>query len=103
MDQNNYILKQVKRRIHRVDPKAKIFLFGSRARNDNREDSDWDFLILTEKQVTRDLKNIISDLLFEAELETNQILTGIIQNIKHWKNYSNTSVYRNITKDSIEL
>ena len=103
MDQNNYILEQVKNRIHGIDPNAKIFLFGSRARNNYRKDSDWDFLILTKKKVTQDLKNNISDLLFEAELDTDQILTVIIQNITIWKNYSNSPIYRNITKDSIEL
>lgn len=103
MNNNNYILNQVKSRIQGIDPNAKIFLFGSRARDDNREDSDWDFLILTEKKVTQDLKNNISDLLFEAELENDQILTAIIQNIDIWENYSFSPIYRNIIKDGIEL
>ena len=103
MDRNQYILNQVKQRIHGIDPKAKIFLFGSRARNDYKDDSDWDFLILTEKLITRDLKNKISDLLFETELDTDQVLTSIVQNAAIWKNYSNTPIYGNIIKDSIEL
>jgi uncharacterized protein len=103
MDQNQNILNQVKFQIHAIDPKAKIFLFGSRARADAKDDSDWDFLILTEKQVTQDLKNTISDLLFETELDTDQILTAIIQNKTTWKHYNESPIYRNITKDCIEL
>jgi uncharacterized protein len=103
MDRNQNILRQVKQRIQSVDPNAKIFLFGSRARDDYRVDSDWDFLILTEKQITQDLKNKISDLLFETELDTDQVLTSIVQNVTTWKNYSNTPIYSNIIKDSIEL
>ena len=103
MDKNQNILRQVKSRIHGIDPNARIFLFGSRARDDFRDDSDWDFLILTEKQITQDFKNKISDLLFETELDTDQVLTSLVQNIKTWNNYSSTPFYSNITRDSIEL
>jgi len=103
MDKNKYILSQVKQKIHGIDPNAKIFLFGSRARDDYREDSDWDFLILTEKHITQDLKNEISDSLFETELETDQVITSIVQNISTWQNYLNTPIYSNIVKDRIEL
>lgn len=44
-----YILQTVKQTLHLVAPNAKIILFGSRARNDAQEDSDWDLLILIEK------------------------------------------------------
>lgn len=103
MNNTEYILSLVKNKIHIVDPKAKIYLFGSRARDEHREDSDWDFLILTEKKITQHLKNKISDLLFEAELETDQILTSIVQNNSTWNSYSNTPIYKNINIDSIEL
>lgn len=103
MEGNQTILAQVKRRVHDIDPKAKIFLFGSRARDNNREDSDWDFLILTEKPVTQDLKNKITDQLFQTELDTGQVLISIVQNAATWKKYSNTPVYKNITKDGIEI
>lgn len=103
MDSNKEILTQVKSRIRAIDPQAKIFLFGSRARNDFRNDSDWDFLILTEKQITRHLKNKISDTLFETELDTDQVLTSIVQNAASWKKFSNTPIYKNIIEDGIEL
>ncbi len=97
------ILSVVKEKIHYVDPHAQIFLFGSRARNDYRDDSDWDFLVLTEKQITQELKNRISDSLCEAELDTGQVLTTIVQNAVIWKKYSDTPIYKNVTRDSIEL
>jgi uncharacterized protein len=103
MNSNQQILNLVKNKIHSIDPNARIFLFGSRARNDFRDDSDWDFLILTQSDITRDYKNKISDSLFETELDTNQVLTSIIQNISTWENYSNTSIYKNIKRDSIEI
>lgn len=103
MDKRNYILLSVKKRISKIDPEVRIILFGSRARNDFRKESDWDFLILTNFQVTRDLKNRISDELFETELETDEVLTGIIQNINMWNQSSETPIYNNIIKDGIEI
>jgi predicted nucleotidyltransferase len=103
MDNQQYILTLVKNKIRIIDPKAKIFLFGSRARNDFKKDSDWDFLILTEKEVNRELKNKISDSLFEAELDTEQIITSIVQNTKNWNKYSKIPIFMNIVKDGIEI
>ena len=79
MNHNEFILQLVKNRIRKIDPAARIILYGSRARNDGKKGSDWDFLILTSLTVNRELKNKINDELFEAELETDQILSGIVQ------------------------
>lgn len=103
MNNNQYILSIVKKKIHEVDPDARIILFGSRARNNFAENSDWDFLVLTKMKVTRDFKNKICDTLFEAELETEEILTGIIQNQNDWENYAETPIYKNISAEGILL
>ena len=103
MYDRQYILNIVKQRIYTIDPNAKIILFGSRARDDSRQDSDWDFLILTNKKINQNLKNQISDSLFEAELETEQVLTSIIQNSLNWHNYKQSNIYQNINREGIEL
>lgn len=103
MDKRDLIITSIKRRISKIDPNVKIILFGSRARNDANKNSDWDFLILTQLPVTKDLKNRMNDELFETELETDEVLTGIIQNFKLWSEYSNTPIYKNILKDGIEV
>ena len=44
------ILKEIKRIAKEVLPKgAQLILYGSRARNEADEDSDWDLLILLDK------------------------------------------------------
>ncbi len=103
MTKKDIILSKVKKRIKNVDPRARVILFGSRARNDAKKNSDWDFLILTESNPDREFRNKIYDELFESELETDEVLTGIIQNIESWNEYSKTPIYQNIVKDGIEI
>lgn len=44
------ILNKIKSGIVDRDPKAEIYLYGSRAREDNRPDTDWDILVITSKE-----------------------------------------------------
>jgi predicted nucleotidyltransferase len=103
MNHNEFILQAVKNRIRKIDPAARIILYGSRARNDAKKGSDWDFLILTSLTVNRELKNKINDELFEAELETDQILSGIVQSSDVWIQYASTPFFKNVKKDGIEI
>jgi predicted nucleotidyltransferase len=103
MDSNKDILSKVKHKIRKIDRDAKVILFGSRARDDYHKNSDWDFLILTRLDVTQDLKNRISDSLFETELETDTVLTGIVQSQDSWKSYAGAPIFKNISKDGIEI
>jgi predicted nucleotidyltransferase len=96
-------LRLVKSRIKEVDPDSRILLFGSRARGESRKDSDWDFLILSNRTVDRDFKNQIFDTLFEVELETDEVLTGVVQNVIIWDDLKMTPLYQNVQRDGIEL
>lgn len=98
-----YILNKVKSTILSVDKKAKVILFGSRARGDNREDSDWDFLILTSFPENNISKDKFRDKIFDTELELEQAISTIIHNKKRWEDYEVTPFYQNITEEGIEL
>ena len=53
MTQNNNIVEQIKALGKKVLPKGShLLLYGSRARGDNRPDSDWDLLVLLTRQPT---------------------------------------------------
>lgn len=47
----------VKEEILKIDPTARVILYGSRSRGDEEEYSDWDFLILLEKKPVQVLIN----------------------------------------------
>jgi len=69
----DWIIYQVKESVRKIDPKAKVILFGSKARGSSKKDSDWDFLILTSQKVNEKLKRTIRENLIDTELEAEPI------------------------------
>lgn len=55
----------------------KIILYGSKARGDFLEDSDMDLLFITETPVSRSVKNQMSDLIYDYELENDIVISAI--------------------------
>jgi predicted nucleotidyltransferase len=97
------IINTVKSLVYSVDQDAKVILFGSRARGDNKNDSDWDFLILTSLPANQENKNKFRDKLFDAEVELEQAFSTIIHNKIRWEDFELTPLYRNIRSEGIEL
>ena len=51
MASNEYIIDSIKKVAREtLPPKSSFLLFGSRARGDARPDSDWDILVLLDKE-----------------------------------------------------
>ncbi len=76
-EKDKEILKEIKRVIMKVAKEMnieidKIILFGSRARGEYREDSDWDILVVTRKEMTRS-----RDIKFRAKILVNLAEKGI--------------------------
>jgi len=86
-------------------PDAEIYLYGSRARGDEKPLSDWDLLILlNSKNITFALETKMMDEFYEIELETGEILTPLIYPKEEWNNkYRQTPLYENIKNESIRL
>jgi predicted nucleotidyltransferase len=91
----------VKKKVLEIDKNAEVILFGSRARGDFREESDWDFLVLSDKEITDEYTWQIVDTLYEIEIETDNAIGSIVRNKTVWKNYVNTHLYKNIEKDGV--
>ncbi len=97
------LLASVKARVLQIDPKAEVILYGSQARGDAHAESDWDFLILLSIQDTEVVKRQIRDALFEVELETDEIISTIIENKAHWEDFKVTPLYQNIEAEGIAI
>ena len=44
------MLELIKQNVHEVDAAAQVWLYGSRARGEAHDDSDWDVLVLSPKE-----------------------------------------------------
>ncbi len=97
------VLQIVKKAVHEVDDKAEIILFGSRARGDFHKESDWDFLILTEKKDEEVIWEKIRENLFETELKTNEIFSSIVHTKTNWENLGLSFFYEEVQKDGIKI
>lgn len=65
-------------------PDAEVILFGSRAREDYHEESDWDILILINRKVTHAMKREMCDKLFYISLEYEIGINTLMLNKSDW-------------------
>ncbi|QJD78003.1 nucleotidyltransferase domain-containing protein [Spirosoma rhododendri] len=96
-------LSEVKRTVLAIDPQAEIWLFGSRARGDFRDDSDWDFLVLTDEPANRTLTHTIRDQLYDVELASRQLISTLVHQKGEWEDLEVTDLYQNIKDDGRQL
>lgn len=101
----NLIISRIKKTIHSNDPRADAFLFGSRARGDNRPDSDWDILILVDSEkVTNEIEDNFRDGLYDIELESGQIISTFIYPKEYWRtNLKYSPLYHDVENEGIRL
>jgi predicted nucleotidyltransferase len=97
------VFSKIKSLVLQIDKDAKVILFGSRARGDYREDSDWDFLILTQLPETKENWKKFKDKIYDAELELEQPISTLIYNKRTWEDYEITPLYQFIKKEGINV
>jgi len=74
------LLKEI---VHLYDYAANVILFGSRARGDAHNESDWDFLILTERNDTDLLlRELIPEVRKKIESVHSVVISLLIKNKK---------------------
>jgi len=102
---NVEILNRIKSGISERDPKAEIYLYGSRARGDNRPDSDWDILVITPRdKITYDYESNLRDPIFDIELESGQIISLIVYSKSDWiSKMSFSPLFSNVNKEGIKI
>jgi predicted nucleotidyltransferase len=93
----------IKKHIQRLNPEVELILFGSRARGDINYSSDWDFLILTNEDISESIKDTYRSILFDIELEYDEVISSIIENKERWQNMKNqvTPLYKRIEEEGV--
>jgi predicted nucleotidyltransferase len=103
-EKDTHIATRIRTEIKRIDPKAKVVLFGSRARGDAKKDSDWDLLILIDSINIRELEDLFRDKIYDLELETGEIISMFVYNNKDWTSrHKITPLYKSIKKEGVVL
>ncbi len=99
-----HIARLIRKKIDEIDPGAQIILFGSRARGDERIDSDWDLLVLTEYPVDLDKEQLFRNNLYNLELETGEPFSLIAYSKNDWNTKQRISpFYANVKKEGISI
>lgn len=99
------IESRVREKVYEKEPSAIIYLYGSRARNTHRKESDWDFLILLDKdKITYDIEHEITDPLYNIEIEKGEVISPIIYSKKEWfSKYAITPFFHSVMKEGRKL
>jgi len=79
-----------------------IYLYGSRARGDFNNGSDYDFLIVVDKR-NKNLENIITDETINILNQYDELISVIIYNENEWDFKKYIPLGKNILKEGISL
>lgn len=105
MNQNSTILEDFHRIAQQVLPEgSQVWLYGSRARGDNREDSDWDILILVDKDKVGSADEDEFSYPFVLQGWHRSIaVSPLLYTYKEWQRRQNTPFYHNVEQDKIRI
>jgi len=102
--------EKIKEKVYKIFREAdvgvnRIILFGSRARGDWERDSDWDLLIVVDRELARNEKMKLSHLL-RKELAEEHIPCDVVikseKEIEYYKDFFGTVTYEAL-KEGIEI
>ncbi len=83
---------------------SNAILYGSRARGDARSDSDWDILILLDKErLEQSDYDHVSYPFVLLGCDLNTEINPILYTKKEWESYNFTPFHENVKRDGIVL
>lgn len=98
------ILNLIRENISQLDPQAEIILYGSRARGDERVDSDWDILILTDDEATFERERTFRHHLYDLEISLGEAFSVFVFNKNDWNTkFRITSFYQNVVNEGLAV
>lgn len=98
------ILERIKQLAIAVLPQgSSLWLYGSRARGDESQSSDWDLLILLDKSKITSEDYDLAYFFRELGWDLNATISPHIYSKKQWKDWSFLPFYKNVEQDKIVL
>ena len=101
MTNQQNVLDRIKRIVLERDPSAKVYLYGSRARGTMKPESDWDLLILLNKdKITAEVEKSVTSPLYDLEFEIGEVISPMIYSETDWNTrHRVTPFYSNVMKE----
>ena len=101
---NEQIFREIQTLKRQILPNEKVILFGSQARGDAREDSDWDLLVV----VNSDSTNLDDEIKYSYPFTKlgwgyNIDLNVLLYAKNDWEKRNFMPFYKNVLKDGIEI
>ena len=101
---NTQIFENIRTLKRQILPNDRMILFGSQARGDARPDSDWDLLVLLDKEkrnFNEDYDNYAYPFA-ELGLKYDALINAKIYTVKDWETHPSMFRY-NVEQDGIEI
>jgi len=105
MSKRDEILSLIVELVNKTAPDSEVYLYGSQARGEAKKLSDWDLLILLNRQnISFDEETSFMDKFYELELLTGEIISPLIYPKNDWdSNRCATQLFENIQKDGVRI
>ena len=100
-----HIFQMITRRIKELDSNAEVILYGSHARGQAQADSDWDILVLLDKDdVTIKTEQKFRHHLLDIELQIGEPISVFVRSRSLWESrYKVTPLYKSIKSEGVQL
>lgn len=79
----------------------RIVLFGSRARREDHQDSDWDVAVFLKRAITAADQRSVSEVGHDVMCETGAMIQSIALPAARW--HANDELIRNIRRDGVPI
>ena len=101
---NQQIFNEIQSLKRQILPNEKVILFGSQARGDAHEESDWDLLVLLNKgKKTREDEDKFASPFDELGWNYGVAINVILHTKKQWEQGKIFPFYKNVMREGIEI
>ena len=101
---NQLIFNEIQELKRQLLPNERVILFGSQARGDTRDDSDWDLLVLINKEKkTIEDEDIYGYPFDKIGWNYGVAINAILYSTEEWSKRKITPFYKNVEKEGIEI